>query len=397
MKRTPLILFALLVIDLCCYGQKDSLSQPCAQKQVSDVVFSLLKIRSKHSSDSIEIKAGRLYFAVVPGLGYTLASGVTVLLSGNVSFHTAVKNTNLSTLFTDAEYSFVYHQLFVPLIVNIWSKQNKWNFQGDVRYYKFPSSTYGLGPNTSLSKSDRINYNYMKCYLSVLKPVCKDLYVGLGVNIDKHWNISTATHNTDFTAYNRNAVQTMSSGLYYGVKFDSRRNSNNPQGGFYCNVGYRTNYTFLGSDHNWQSLIVDARKYIKLKTKRSNIFAFWTYDWFTFGSQVPYLDLPSSTWDTYSNTGRGYIQGRLRGKSFLYLESEYRFDITCNGLFGGVVFANAQTVNTNENRNYQTILPAVGTGLRIKLNKTSRANFAIDYAVGINGSRGFFFDVSEVF
>jgi hypothetical protein len=403
-QQLPLILIiAGCIIFTNSFGQNDSavyknITPACPQKQILDVAYDLFKIKSKKEKDSIEVEAGKLYFAVVPGLGYTLQSAITGVIAGNVSFHTSVSDhTNLSTIFTDAEYSFVYNQLFVPFIYNIWLKDNKWNFQGDVRYYKFPSITYGLGSTTTLEKADKINYDYMKCYLSVFRAIGKDLYFGFGENIDKHWQISSSGTNTNFNIYNKNNSATLSSGLYYCLKFDSRRNSNNPQGGFYCNVGYRTNFTFLGSDNNWQSLIIDTRKYIKLKTKRSNIFAFWSYDWFTFGNNVPYLDLPSSSWDTYSNTGRGYIQGRLRGKNFLYLESEYRFQITCNGLFGGVVFANAQTVNTNENRQYQTILPAAGAGLRIKLNKTSKANFAIDYAVGLNGSRGFFFDVSEVF
>lgn len=370
----------------------------CEQKQVSDVVFHLLKINSKkRGTDSLDIKIGKLLLAIIPGLGYTLQSGITGVVNANISFYTAhPRQTNLSTIFTNVEYSPVYHQLFIPFIFNSWLPRNTWNFQGDMRYYKFPSVTYGLGPNSSLEKADRIDYDYLKIYLSIFKPLGKDFYVGVGENMDKHWNISSASSNTNFKLYTKKPV-TNSSGLYYCIKFDSRRNSNNPQGGFYCNLGFRTNYTLLGSDNNWQSLILDARKYIKLHTKRSNIFAFWSYDWFTFGNNVPYLDLPSTSWDTYSNTGRGYTQGRLRGKSFLYLESEYRFDITCSGLFGGVVFANAETVNTTENKTYQTVLPAVGTGLRIKLNKRSKANFAIDYAVGVNGSRGFFFDVSEVF
>ena len=64
-----------------------------------------------------------------------------------------------------------------------------------------------------------------------------------------------------------------------------------------------------------------------------------------FKGNPPYLDLPSTGWDSYNNTGRGYVQGRYRGKDLMYLESEYRFGITRNGLFGGVVFANAETVS----------------------------------------------------
>ena len=46
----------------------------------------------------------------------------------------------------------------------------------------------------------------------------------------------------------------------------------------------------------------------------------------------------------YGNTGRGFTQGRFRGKNFVYGEADYRFGIARNRLLGGVAFANAQSV-----------------------------------------------------
>jgi hypothetical protein len=80
----------------------------------------------------------------------------------------------------------------------------------------------------------------------------------------------------------------------------------------------------------------------------NGINALWSYNWFTFGGKPPYLLLPSTGWDSHVNTCRGFIQGRYRGSNMLYLESEYRFLITSNGLFGGVVFANAETFPSRE-------------------------------------------------
>ena len=221
------------------------------------------------------------------------------------------------------------------------------------------------------------------------------MYLGAGFQLDKHYNITSTDSNINFKIYNYGSNRTTSSGLWLCVKYDSRKNSNNPQGGAYLSVSTRINNKLLISANNWQSLLIDARKYVKLPTKRSNIFAFWLYSWNAIGKQIPYLDLPSSGWDTYSNVGRGYIQSRLRDKYYAHIEAEYRFDILKNGLLGGVVFANAQTANHIVR--IQRLLPAVGTGLRLKLNKYSKVNFAVDYAVGVNGSHGFFFDVAEVF
>jgi hypothetical protein len=161
---------------------------------------------------------------------------------------------------------------------------------------------------------------------------------------------------------------------------------------------YRPNFTWLGSDDNWQSLIIDAREYLKFPGSTRNVLAFWSYDWFTVGNgNPPYLLLPSTGWDAYSNTGRGYIQGRYRSKDMLYLESEYRFGITANGLLGGVVFANAQSFSEPSSGQFSYLIPGYGAGVRISLNKFSRTNLCVDYGWGIHGSGGFFVNLGEVF
>jgi hypothetical protein len=148
---------------------------------------------------------------------------------------------------------------------------------------------------------------------------------------------------------------------------------------------------------NYWSLTIDLRRYFKPFVNSDNILALWSYNWFTFNGNVPYLNLPSRAWDAYSNMGRGYIQSRFRGKNLLYVETEYRFSITRNGFLGGVVFANAQSVTDWPSNKFQTIYPAVGTGIRIKINKHSNTNVCIDYAFGLNGSNGLFINLGEVF
>ncbi len=81
----------------------------------------------------------------------------------------------------------------------------------------------------------------------------------------------------------------------------------------------------------------------------------------------------------------------------MYLEAEYRFGILKNGLLGGVVFTNAQSVTDWPSNKFTTIYPAAGAGIRIKLNRHSAANLSIDYAIGIGGSNGIFINLGEVF
>jgi hypothetical protein len=62
-----------------------------------------------------------------------------------------------------------------------------------------------------------------------------------------------------------------------------------------------------------------------------------------------------------------------------------------------VVFANAQSFSPVPYSELTTIAPGWGGGLRIKLNKESGSNLCIDYGFGLNGSRGFFVNLNEVF
>ena len=62
-----------------------------------------------------------------------------------------------------------------------------------------------------------------------------------------------------------------------------------------------------------------------------------------------------------------------------------------------VVFANFESFSNINTWQFESVAPAGGLGLRIKLNKYSRTNIAIDYGWGRQGSRGFFVTLGEAF
>lgn len=81
----------------------------------------------------------------------------------------------------------------------------------------------------------------------------------------------------------------------------------------------------------------------------------------------------------------------------VYGEAEYRFRITANGLFGGVLFANAEAFSAEPGTRLQKIKLGFGPGLRVKLNKVSKTNISIDYGFGSRGSNGLFINIGELF
>ena len=74
-----------------------------------------------------------------------------------------------------------------------------------------------------------------------------------------------------------------------------------------------------------------------------------------------------------------------------------RFNITRNKFLGAVFFANAQSFTEMNSKKFERVIPGFGTGIRLKFNKYSRTNLALDYALGIDGSGGVFINLGEVF
>lgn len=369
-------------------------------KDLIDVAGQILKAKWLTKHDTISKKSGRVYFSGAPSLGYSLTSNLAAIFVGDFAFFTSeVEDQKISIVYLDVLYT-QKNQFVFRIQNNLWTKNNKFNIVSDWRYYWYPQKTYGLGIQSSLNDAVDQTYSYVRFHQSILKSFKTNWYAGVGVAIDHHYGITqengSVQLNDEIKRYGIGS-QSTSSGLLFHLLYDSRINSLNPWGGAYANVVYRPNFTFLGSDGAWQMVQVDLRRYVPFPKGSQNILAFWSYNWFTFGGNAPYLDLPATAWDASSNLGRGYIQGRFRSKNLVYLESEYRFRISRNGLFGGVVFGNAQSVTEWPSNNFNAIAVGAGAGMRFKFNKHSRANVCIDYAFGQGGSQGMFVNLGEVF
>jgi hypothetical protein len=339
-------------------------------------------------------------FSLLPLAQYTPATRLALGAVLNTALYTGpAYHTNLSAMHSEVAYT-MNHQFILVNRSIIWSRGNKYNFVGDWRYDKYPSYTYGLGSHSSINDQLLLDFHYVRFYQTMYRRIYPALFLGVGYNLDYRFNIQQAVEDptTDFMVYSEGATSSVSSGPTLNVLYDSRKNPNNPvKGAHYANITFRQNMEALGSNTNWQGLIVDLRTYIALSPKSHNILALWTYNWFSFNGKVPYLDLPSSYWDSYENQGRGYIQGRFRSRNLISFEAEYRFSITQNRLLAGVVFSNVQSVTNWDTNKFDMFYPAAGAGLRIKINKFTNTNLAIDYAIGINGSNGLFFNLGEVF
>ena len=366
------------------------------QKDITDELHFLFK---KKRSDTVQ-EVRKLTFSVLPAVGYTLTTRTAGTITSNAAFRTDtnIAKTKISTITASAAYT-QNKQFSVPLETNIWAKGNKYNFVGDIHFMKYPQATFGLGSNSWIGNVDSMQYNYIRFYEIIYRQITPNFFAGAGYIID--WRYHITAENTqepipdDYEMYGPQSTS-VSTGFTLNALYDTRDNSINPYKGFYANGAYRNNLTFMGSNRNWQSLIIDIRKYFNFPQGSRNILAIWNYDWLVLNGKPPYLDLPATNWDTYSSTGRGYIQGRFRGDEMVDFESEYRFPVLANGFLGGVVFVNGESFSGLNSHRLQAFQPGWGAGLRVKLNTTSRTNLDIDYGFGEQGSNGLFVNIGEL-
>jgi hypothetical protein len=285
---------------------------------------------------------------------------------------------------------------------NFYLSGNRSLWKGDWRYFDAGQTTYGLGPATHNSDPFPMNFVLYRFHQTIYRQTgSASLYVGLGYFFDRWDQIADlraeAGETTPYVEYNGGAAptRTTSSGLSAEVLHDSRDNAINATGGVYWNAALRFYTTWLGSDDNWQGLWNDLRLYPNSPVGGGTL-AIWSYLWLSFG-RAPYLDLPASSWDVNGRASRGYLQGRVRGQSQIYTEFEYRFGLTRDGLLGAVAFLNLMATTLPASGQFGKLDPGYGAGLRLKFDKRTATNLAVDYARDRFGDGHLFFGMQEVF
>ena len=422
-------IFFLLFMGLSAYSQNAQTIQDSLNFYNEVDIFQVLrKWMGKPPKPASPVpQQGVKNLSLLPIVGYSPANGFVV--GGAVSvteFHGDPKTTSLSSALLNASFT-TKEQILLNLRFDYFTPENKWYISGDNRLLFFAQPTYGLGIyglqnqtytfglNGSSFATDNLEqpmrFNYIRLYETFSKKVYKKWYAGFGLMFDIDFNIKDQalkldTPNPMITSnyfYSKakgfDTAHYSANGLSFQVINDTRDNPVNAYKGGYIFVAFRVNPLAFGSTQKSTMLYYDFRKYFGVSSRTPrNVLAFWFWGTMVTSGSVPYLALPSITWDTYNRSGRGYIQGRFRGTNMIYEEAEFRYKISKDGLFGGVVFANFTTASnpfTGQDV-FNAVAPGYGFGLRIMMNKKDRTNIAIDYGRGY-GFSGVYFNIREAF
>ncbi len=380
-----------------------------------------------------EKKQKNFSFIPLPAIAANPTNGIMYGVAPGASwFMGDPANTSLSSGLGTVIYT-TKKQLLLTAKTNVFLKGDRWNLLGDWRYFITSQPTFGLGtgPNSNkavdsgiefadgmfsqpIKTSQMMEFHYLRLHETVMKRH-KDsrLFLGLGYHLDDHSKIddnllsldpdsTVITSHFGYQTYHAMPTDGYTlSGISLNVFYYSRDNAVNPYSGRYAYVNTRINPEFLGSTESSTLLWLEYRDYVHLnKDRPRHLIGFWTYGWFVTSGKVPYLDLPAVGWDQFGRSGRAYTQGRFRGEDLWYGEVEYRVPLQKHKeTFGAVVFLNGTTASSRSNSIalFEYLDVGFGAGLRVMINKKSRANLNIDYAFGRYGAGGFYFGLNEVF
>jgi hypothetical protein len=364
----------------------DSLSQQMDFMDVIKKIFPPKKIDTTKKTSSVTI---------LPAIGYNPSIGFLLGINFLKAFYMGdPATTKLSVGQLDVSYT-TKHLLITRFRTNIFTKDNKWNLQGNWQYTRNYVNDFGL--SDSARRDPAVNYpirfNYFRFTEKAYRNLGNNLYAGMGVSLDMRNDIEDENYdsarNTPHHEYSIekgfNPNNYLVNGIILNVQYNTREHPNRSFGGIYADVNIRYNTKVLGSTKESGQLYTELRKYLSLsKQNPEHVLAFWYWGSYQLWGKIPYLELPATEYDTYNRSGRGYTLGRFRGPSFADFEMEYRFPISQTTKFlSGVLFGNLQTASDANNAGiFKYMEPGYGGGLRILFNKKSRTNICLRLCKG---------------
>lgn len=424
MKNTFIFnLFSLTILLPFFAKAQDStlLKPPCEQKDLRDMINSF----RKHPTTPKPEKTSSLL--LIPSISSSPATGISAGVGGQYTFSGKKAGSRYSIINGGATVT-TKRQLMVSLKNNIFLKEDKVFLSGDWRFYIFSQPTFGLGTHapegglleqqytnngwtyTGDSLKQPMKYNLVRFHQTISFQVSKSIFAGFGYQLDCINHIVDqkldtlrplySSHYLYSNHYGFDKSSYLVSGISLNASLDTRDNLVNAYKGVYANFSWRLNPTFMGNKKNAQLLNLEWRSFHRLSALHArHLIAFWMLGTFGQTGKLPYLTLPAHGYDQRGRSGRGYTQGRFRGTSLVYGETEYRFPISaCSGILGGVVFANVTTASYKETNEqlFDKMAPGYGLGLRMMVDKKSKTNLLVDVGFG-KKSHGVYFGASETF
>ena len=356
----------------------------------------LVAQEGESSPDSLVLRPYKRRLTVLPYATYTPQTKIQFGIGGGLQFKwpsaASDPHTRASYLATNLAYT-TKGQWSVYQELSLYTPGNRWWLweRGTVAF--FPLNFYGIGPETEKGDTNLMEHRYIKLEAKAVRRLTGDFYGGLYYRLNSFFDIDWQFPER-IPADLPGGDGGVASGLGTTVMLDSRNSATTPTRGSYVLVDYLHQTSALGSDFEFDQLVLDARTYIPVR-QRKDVIALNGYAMFN-GEDVPIQMMAMiSAWNT-SLLARGIYLGRFRDRHQVMGQVDYRGHL--KGRFGYVAFGSAGSVfGSPGNELGDRVVFTYGAGLRFNVNPADPLNLRVDYTLSSFGESGLSVGATEAF
>lgn len=284
------------------------------------------------------------------------------------------------------------NQFIVYSGFEIFTNQENWVIEGNLRFQNYPRLFYGIGRDTPKDVEEEYNYYQALVEPIFLKQTFRYLFVGAGIRYNHVFNVDTIEEGILETDQPTGYDGSTSVGAEFAVLYDNRNNILNAERGWYMEFTHGFYGKVLGGTHKFELTRFDLRYYLKPFKKKKDVLAFQLIGHFSHGD-VPFSELALFGSDEIL---RGYREGRYVERNLLAGQLEYRKTFG-DSRYGMVAFVGGGDVYRNlGDFNFKNIRPNFGLGLRFLLDKKENLNIRLDWGFG-DDSNNIYLNIAEAF
>ncbi len=282
------------------------------------------------------------------------------------------------------------NQLLLYLPFQLFSKNQTWQFSGELGFYRYVYQFYGIGNDTRQEDKETYDVDFPRIRMNALRLVAPHHYLGLRY----WWDDYRITRTESGGLIDQDGVVGKNGGVISGAglvwNYDSRNNLFYPTRGFWAEAEAYFNTQVLGSDFNFSRYSIDAVAYFSKSEKRVWAVNAWLVH---LRGEVPFQQL---AFIGGPKKMRGYFEGRFRDKNLWILQGEYRAWV--KGPVGAAFFGGMGSVAPSPGALFhRKIHFTFGLGLRFLLSKRDLINLRLDVAGNESGQVFPYLTVKEAF
>lgn len=332
-------------------------------------------VHAQQPSDSLETEK-KVSVVALPLLFFTPETSLGFGAAGVLNIKGSDSTIQTSQLLFGGAYT-LFNQVLTYANYNLYLDKERYWLKGEIGYYKYFFYYYGIGPDTRLSDEETYEVAFPRFRTDALGRVGKNSYFGVRYWLENHRMLvldsAGLLDSNRPLGWDGGTI----SGLGSVYILDTRDNV------YSASSGYKIELSAMG----FHEAIGSEFRYLQANTDFSVFFTPWKKYRHVFGAQVQsetlFGDVPFFALSRLGSARmmRGYYSGRFLDQKQMAAQMEYRFPLFWRleqTLFASTAFIG----NDFDDWALSKAKTAIGSGLRLVLNKNDRIKVRLDVAYG---------------